>query len=108
MPVVSPAVPSPHRQGDHVLLREFEYVNATPRNRLAFVRMAVEAYQNINEDFPTQYHDDAAKQLREASGNSQNLFPYKKIAACWQFIAQVKDQFPPSTLQVALSSLRTR
>jgi len=116
--------------GDHVLLREFEFVNATPRNRLAFVRMTVEAYQNTSEDklmtcndhfqlvsllcpdFPTQHHDDATKLLREASGNTQNLFPYKKIAAYWQilfvfseFIAQVKDQFPPSTLQLDRNSL---
>jgi len=33
-------------QGNHVLLREFEFVNMTPRNRLAFVRLVVESYRN--------------------------------------------------------------
>jgi hypothetical protein len=35
-------------QGNHVLLREFEFVNATPRNRLAFVRLVVESWRNTN------------------------------------------------------------
>ena len=29
-------------QGSHVALREFEYVNSTPRNRMSFVRIFVE------------------------------------------------------------------
>ena len=33
-------------QGNHVLLREFEFINMTPRNRLAFVRLVVESHRN--------------------------------------------------------------
>ena len=34
-------------QGSHVVLREFEYVNATPRNRMSFVRVFVEDNRSL-------------------------------------------------------------
>ncbi|PAA59519.1 hypothetical protein BOX15_Mlig000482g2 [Macrostomum lignano] len=35
--------------GNHVLLREFAFVSATPHNRLSFVRLIYRAYCNLNE-----------------------------------------------------------
>lgn len=56
-------------QGNHVLLREFEFVNATPRNRLALIRNFVETYRANppgSESFPSPSISSQSKRRKRA------------------------------------------
>ncbi|KAJ1485147.1 hypothetical protein T484DRAFT_2458805 [Baffinella frigidus] len=88
-------------QGSHVVLREFEYVNATPRNRMSFVRIFVEDNRGVVaeseitvddhlqlvmllcNDFPPSIHQEAAS-LMAANGESGFLFG--RVSAYFQVL----------------------
>lgn len=102
-------------QGNHVLLREFEFVNATPRNRLALIRNFVETYRAnppdwelkvddhyqlvtlLCPDFPPTFHDEARLYM---APNPDGACTYGAISAYFQvlfvfseFMAAVKRVF---------------
>eukprot|EP00164_Ancoracysta_twista_P007809 GFYU01011164.1.p1 GENE.GFYU01011164.1~~GFYU01011164.1.p1 ORF type:complete len:368 (+),score=58.32 GFYU01011164.1:147-1106(+) len=44
-------------KGNHVLFRDYEFVNSTPHNRLSFLGQIVEAYQNFDGTEELAYND---------------------------------------------------
>jgi len=95
-------------QGNHVLLREFEFINVTPRNRLAFVRLVVESFRSFSPEaemdvddhyqkvtllcvnFPSDYHKEVLKCIREYSVNpTKGAAPLQMISALWQVVTPI-------------------